>query len=92
MTTKQDIRTQLADAKHWSGYRKAMWVDECDTMVVLVDAIEQGINDGKWAIICDKHSSILTFDVQADAKNFMDEVGDWCEQCSNTIDNKENVS
>lgn len=90
MTTKQDIRAHLKDAKRWAGYRKAVWVDECDTMVVLVDSYEQGIGDGKWAIVCDKHSSILCFDVQADAKDFMHDVGYWCGQCRDTIHNKEN--
>jgi hypothetical protein len=84
VTTKQDIRAHLKDAKRWCGYRKAVWVDECDTMVVLVDSYEQGIGDGKWAIVCDKHSSILVFENQAEAKNFMPEVEHWCEECQNT--------
>ena len=85
MTTKQEIKATLKDAKTWSGYRKAVWVDECDTMVVLVDSYEQGIGDGKWALVCDKHNNLLVFDIQADAKDFMGEVGDWCEQCREAL-------
>lgn len=73
-------RAIAREVKRWAGYRRHRWVPECETVVVMVDAEEQGI-EGRWALICDAHSSIVSFDTQADALGFIDAPGDWCERC-----------
>lgn len=89
-TEEYTYRPDLAeDPRNWLGYRRHSRAKSTGTLVVLVDAYEQGLEnpgsdpDGnlKWALICDAHDGCVMFPNQAEARPFMAAPEEWCPGC-----------
>lgn len=76
--------TQVVD--RWAGERYRSRNRKTHTLVVLVDADEQGIgSDGKWALICDEHGSSVNGDNQTELRTFLGAPWVWCEACGELV-------
>jgi hypothetical protein len=83
VTTRQD---RLADARTWGGYRQAHFAQETGTLIVVVNAVEQGLDpvggECKWYTICDDHSQLVGHSTLALAKAHAANPLGWCEVCN----------
>lgn len=79
MTTRQ---TRLTKARTYAGYRSAHFARETGTLVVVVDADEQGLDGGKWMTICDDHGQCVGHETLAMAKYHATNPLGWCEVCN----------
>jgi hypothetical protein len=53
------------------------------TMVGLYHTARADMDEdsGKWSAVCEDHGSILSCDTLRQARGFMTDVADWCEDC-----------
>jgi hypothetical protein len=83
MTTRQD---RLAEARDYGGLRQAHFARETGTLVVVVNAVEQGLDpsDGEteWYTICDDHDQLVGHRTLALAKAHAVNPLGWCEVCN----------
>lgn len=54
---------------------------------VVYDAVEQGLDDdgGRWAVVCNAHSTIINAATKADAKICMEHSANFCEECQKLL-------
>ena len=83
----------MSETQELLGYRGHTRARSTGTLVVLVDAYEQGLEsprtdpDGelRWGLICngvdDDHSGCVMFRVQSDARSMMCAPEEWCPDC-----------
>lgn len=69
-----------------AGERRRSRARSTGALVILVDAYEQGLGraedgDGRWATICDTHSTLVHHDTLALARNWMPAPEGWCDEC-----------
>jgi len=84
MTTRAE---RLASARTWDGYRSAHIARETGTLIVVVNAEEQGLDPGvdgdcAWYTICDEHSQLVGHRTLALAKSHASNPLGWCEVCN----------
>lgn len=68
----------------WDGLQGAVSVVATDTVVALVDAVKQQIDPadgGKWALICDRHGSLLQDTNKTRLGGHMRTPWEWCGAC-----------
>jgi hypothetical protein len=82
-------RQRLAEARTWAGYRHASFTRQTGTLVVTVDALEQGLESdlsaGRWANICDAHDTCILHDTLEDALAHGTDPAGWCEDCRDLL-------
>jgi hypothetical protein len=72
----------LDNASSIAGYRHASFAKSTDTLVVLVNSAEQGIDhELPWTLICEEHNAIMQFETRAQARSWMSAPEQWCEDC-----------
>lgn len=71
----------------WAGQRECRKNPRTKTWVVLVDVNEAKLDpcSGRWATICDIHSTICNHETQATARFFLAAPEEWCEFCREVI-------
>lgn len=83
MTARQD---RLRDACSWAGIRQAHFAQETGTLVVVVNAEEQGLDPAggvtKWYTICDDHNQLVGHRTLELAKSHASNPLGWCEVCN----------
>lgn len=76
------------DPTRWAGYRAHTHARSTrGGLVVLVDGHEQGLategdGDGRWFLICHRHSTLLSSTDQRNARSHMSAPEGWCEACA----------
>ena len=84
-TIRSSRRVRLEEARDWAGYRSAHFARTTGTLVVVVDAVEQGLSDGRsdgrWAAVCDDHKTLVTTDTLQLARYHAADPTGWCEDC-----------
>jgi hypothetical protein len=77
---------RLVAARQYDGLRQAHFARETGTLIVVVNAVEQGLDpaDGecKWYTICDDHSQLVGHRTLELAKSHAANPLGWCEVCN----------
>jgi len=80
---------RLADASTWDGYRSAAFNKETGTLVVVLNAHEQGLDDdpeNPWATFCDDHGRFVSHSTLQLARSHASAPTGWCEPCQGRTD------
>lgn len=79
-------RERLAAARRVAGLRSAHFARETGTLILVVNAEEQGLDPGdgatKWYTICDDHAQLVGHETLALAKRHASNPLGWCEVCN----------
>lgn len=79
---------RLAEIKTYAGYKAHAKNPYTGDYNVLYDAEKAGMDtySGKWADVCEKHGTIVSFDKYTNARAHLPDA-DWCEECMEIREN-----
>lgn len=85
------IETTVEETLQNEGIVIAHRARSTGTVVGLYDTTKTSQFDpdgGRWATLCEDHSSIVNHETRKTAERFMSAPEEWCEECSEIVDTK----
>ena len=76
--------TYTPGPRGWAGYRAHRVSRATGTTVVLVDGRDALLDTdgGRWSLVCEAHGAVCAFSHQQDARAFMADPTEWCDDCA----------